>query len=477
MIGKQILQYRILSLIGEGGMGAVWLAEHTHLSRKVAIKSLHAHLVRNEQLRLRFKNEAALLVQLQHPGIVNLIDYYEDSEGLYLILEYVDGTPLDDYIRNVSGPIPFEKASAWMLQILSAFSFAHGKNIVHRDIKPSNILITNEGQIKILDFGIAKLLNDSNAKLTRTGTQMGTVYYMSPEQVKGEPADVRSDIYSLGVTFYQMLTGQCPYDGMTSEFEVFNKIVSVPLPRASEVYPAVPLHIEYVIEAATSKDVSRRIQTCDQFAHAIQHALSQSMHAGATKEKVSPQPQTKTVASGEKTNWWAIIIPSAILVIAVVVILAVKESQPKEEITTQYVDEVAFMSNADYEQIISNYYTDLTNNAFDASNYYQTTVRTFIGLSDVTVQEIQDAAIHADFQNPVYAINPESFFHQEINDEHVVTFNMDMQVYRPSKEATQYCTVSIEICFDRNGMITSYRELEVTDLNFADTMSYMRSAN
>jgi serine/threonine protein kinase len=184
MIGKQILQYRILSLIGEGGMGAVWLAEHTHLSRKVAIKSLHAHLVRNEQLRLRFKNEAALLVQLQHPGIVNLIDYYEDSEGLYLILEYVDGTPLDDYIRNVSGPIPFEKASAWMLQILSAFSFAHGKNIVHRDIKPSNILITNEGQIKILDFGIAKLLNDSNAKLTRTGTQMGTVYYMSPEQVR-----------------------------------------------------------------------------------------------------------------------------------------------------------------------------------------------------------------------------------------------------------------------------------------------------
>lgn len=470
MVGKQILQYRILSLIGEGGMGSVWLAEHTHLPRKVAIKSLHAHLVRNEQLRLRFKNEAALLVQLQHPGIVNLIDYYEDSEGLYLILEYVDGTPLDDYIRKVSGPIPFEKASAWMLQILSAFSFAHGKNIVHRDIKPSNILITNEGQIKILDFGIAKLLNDSNAKLTRTGTQMGTVYYMSPEQVKGEPADVRSDIYSLGVTFYQMLTGQCPYDGMTSEFEVFNKIVSVPLPRASEVYPAVPLHIEYVIEAATAKDVSRRIQTCDQFAHALQHALSQSMHTSATKEKVIPQPQTKPVASGKKTNWWAIIIPSAILVIAVVVILVVKESQLKEEKAYELVDmsesELGFMSNADYEQIITNYYSDLSNNMFDASNYYQPTVRKFIGLSDVSVQEIQDAAIHADFQNAIYAINPESFFHQEINDEHVVTFSMDMEVYRPSKEATQYCTVSIEICFDRNGMMSSYREVSVSDLRF-----------
>jgi len=466
MIGKQILQYRILSLIGEGGMGAVWLAEHTHLPRKVAIKSLHAHLVRNEQLRLRFKNEAALLVQLQHPGIVNLIDYYEDSEGLYLILEYVDGTPLDDYIRKVSGPIPFEKASAWMLQILSAFSFAHSKNIVHRDIKPSNILITNDGQIKILDFGIAKLLNDSNAKLTRTGTQMGTVYYMSPEQVKGEPADIRSDIYSLGVTFYQMLTGECPYDGMTSEFEVFNKIVSVPLPRASEVYPAVPLHIEYVIEAASAKDVNRRIQTCDQFAHALQHALSQSAQPVGAKEKVAQKIQPASKQTEKKTNWWPIIIPSALIIIAVVVILAVKESQSKEEYSTEHFDEITLMSNADYEQIISNYYADLTNNTFDASNYYQASVRTFIGLSDVTVQEIQDAAIHADFQNPVYTINPESFLHQEINDEHVVTFNMDMQVYRPSKEAMQYCNVRIEICFDRNGMIISYRELEVTDLDF-----------
>ena len=434
MVGKQILQYRILSLIGEGGMGAVWLAEHTHLPRKVAIKSLHAHLVRNEQLRLRFKNEAALLVQLQHPGIVNLIDYFEDGEGLYLILEYVDGTPLDDYIRTVSGPIPFEKASAWMLQILSAFSFAHSKNIVHRDIKPSNILITKEGQIKILDFGIAKLLNDSNAKLTRTGTQMGTVYYMSPEQVKGEAADVRSDIYSLGVTFYQMLTGQCPYDGMTSEFEVFNKIVSVPLPRASEVYPAVPLHLEYVIEAATSKDVAKRIQTCDKFAHALQHALSQSAQPAGAKDKDAPKVQHNLKQAEKKTNWWAIIIPSAVLIISVVIILAVKEAQTREEplvdaldvAALQQMEEAAFMSNEQYEQIITSYYDDLSNNRFDAATYYQGTVRKFIGLTDVSVQEIQEAALHADFQNPIYSIQPESYFHQEINDEHVVTFVLEL---------------------------------------------------
>src|ERR1044072_4787990 len=138
MIGKKILNYEIKSLIGEGGMGNVYLAEHVQLGRKVAIKCLHAQLVRNDNIRARFKNEAATLASLQHPGIVALYDYLEEPDGLYLVMEYVDGIALDDYIRNLSGPIPVEKAVLFMNQVLDAVGFAHSHGVVHRDLKPSN---------------------------------------------------------------------------------------------------------------------------------------------------------------------------------------------------------------------------------------------------------------------------------------------------------------------------------------------------
>jgi len=269
MIGKQILNYEIKSLLGEGGMGNVYLAEHVQLGRKVAIKALHAQLVNNQSIRTRFKNEASTMAHLQHPNIVALYDYLEAPDGLFLIMEYVEGTPLDEYIRNISGPIPADRAVPMFTQILEGFKYAHGMGVVHRDIKPSNILIAKDGSMKILDFGIAKLVNEAGNKLTKTGTQMGTVFYMSPEQVQGKDVDHRSDIYALGVTFFQMLTGVCPYDGLTTEFEVYGKIVNEPLQAPGSMIPGIPAHLNTAVAVSTHKDPSYRYAGCGDFIAAI----------------------------------------------------------------------------------------------------------------------------------------------------------------------------------------------------------------
>jgi len=271
MIGQTIANYEIKSLLGEGGMGTVYLAEHTKLGRRVAIKVLLPHLLKNEIVRERFMNEAKLMSSLQHPNIVTLFDYIEDALGLSLIMEYVQGQPLDDYILQVSGPIPEKDAVSLFDQVLAGFSYAHKMGLVHRDIKPSNFIITLDKKIKILDFGIAKLVGQSGNKLTKTGSHIGTVYYMSPEQVRGYELDLRSDIYALGVTFFQMLTGTCPYEGLTTEFDVFNKIVGEELPDPRTIYPGISDHMCFVIQKATAKNLEDRFQTCDEFAQALEN--------------------------------------------------------------------------------------------------------------------------------------------------------------------------------------------------------------
>ncbi len=269
MIGKQIQNYKILSLLGEGGMGTVYLAEHVKLGRKVAIKVLLPHLVKNELVRSRFVNEAKLMSALQHPNIVTLFDYVEDENGMSLIMELVDGKPLDEYIQDVTGPIEEKEAIQILEQALEGFAYAHKQGLIHRDIKPSNLVRTKANEIKILDFGIAKLVGDLGNKLTKTGSHIGTVYYMSPEQVRGLELDLRSDIYALGITFYQMLTGLCPYEGLTTEFDVFNKIVGEDLPDPKSIYPGISDHMCRVIRKATEKKPEDRFQNCKDFIKAL----------------------------------------------------------------------------------------------------------------------------------------------------------------------------------------------------------------
>jgi serine/threonine protein kinase len=265
MIGQSIGNHKIIKLIGEGGMGTVFLAEHERLGRKVAIKMLHPHLVRDPGIRARFKNEATLLARLQHRNIVTLYDYVEEDDALFLIMEYVEGRDLDDLVRNEYGPFPTHLLKTVFEQVLDALGYAHSQKVIHRDIKPSNFILTNEGVIKVLDFGIAKIFGDSDHNLTKTGTRMGTVFYMSPEQVRGEKPDERSDIYSLGMMLFNLATGQLPFHSANSEFEIYNQIVSQELPTPSSVYPGVPASIERLIQVATQKDKMRRFQSCDDF--------------------------------------------------------------------------------------------------------------------------------------------------------------------------------------------------------------------
>ncbi len=269
MIGKQLLNYKIVSLIGEGGMGNVYLGEHVSIGRKVAIKVLRPELASKEEIRGRFKNEAAVMAHLQHPGIVGLIDYLEQDDGLYLIMEYVEGIEFTDLLKSLDEPLPIDRAKDIMKKVLSAFAYAHKNNIVHRDVKPSNILLTKSDEVKVLDFGIAKLIGSTEFNLTKTGTQVGTVYYMSPEQVKAKELDHRSDVYSLGVTFYELLAGFCPYKSMTSEFEVYEKIVREPLLPLTEVMGEEYAQVWSVIQKATEKGIDDRFQNCDEFIAAL----------------------------------------------------------------------------------------------------------------------------------------------------------------------------------------------------------------
>jgi serine/threonine protein kinase len=316
MIGSQILNYQVKSLLGEGGMGIVYLAEHVKLGRKVAIKVLHAHLASNESIRNRFMNEAKTMAELQHPNIVSLLDYHEDEFGLYLIMEYVDGKPLDEYIEQVSGPIPEETAIVFFKQALAAFQYAHEKMVVHRDIKPSNLIITNDGKLKVLDFGIAKIVGNDNYKLTKTGAHTGSVYYMSPEQVRGLDVDFRSDIYSLGITLYQMLTGYNPYADLTTEYDIFEKIVKVPLADPRTKYPAVSEHMVSVIDKSTQKNPLDRFNSCNDFSKGLDNQNADELFIKNKKQEIenpinnsyeSAPPQKK------KINPLAIVIPIALI--------------------------------------------------------------------------------------------------------------------------------------------------------------------
>lgn len=289
-------------------MGEVWLAEHQLLGRKVAVKSLHSQLIRKSSVRTRFMNEGAALARLQHPNIVTLHDYIEDEEGVYLILEYVEGDPMDEYILKKSGPLPAAQLINVFSQILDAFGYAHDQQIVHRDIKPSNIVITKDQKVKILDFGIAKLLDGSGNNLTKTGTAIGTVLYMSPEQVKGGKVDQRSDIYSLGVTLFQLATGKCPYDKETTEFAVYEKIVNQPLPNASDIYPGVPSHLNAVIAKATAKDPKDRFQDCQTFLKALTGKLVVS--TPPTPPSISPPPARPNPAPAAQANPIPVAAPS-----------------------------------------------------------------------------------------------------------------------------------------------------------------------
>ena len=273
MVPVDLLNYQLIRLLGRGGMGEVYLARNKNIDQFVAVKALHPKYANSPVLRSRFKQEAVMLNSLNHPNIVKFLNFVENEYGVFLIMEYVDGYTLEEYINKKSGLIVEEKAYPMMMEILDAFSYAHKKGIIHRDIKPSNIFLNKDGHIKILDFGIAQIVSEVNK--TQGGQSMGTPAYMSPEQVFGQNLDQRSDIYSLGVLFHQMLTGRAPYDSTTmSELEIKGLVAHEKLPRMKNYYPYISDGMQAVVDKATSKNPKERFASCDEMKAAIYKAMN-----------------------------------------------------------------------------------------------------------------------------------------------------------------------------------------------------------
>lgn len=319
LLGKKLLNYRIEKLLGQGGMGEVYLGVHTEIERKVAIKVISPHLARDERIRERFRREALILSRLNHPNIVQLYDFWDRPEGLFLIMEYVDGISLDRYIhRVVRGPLPVKLAIDLFLQVLEAFQYAHEQGVIHRDIKPSNILIGKDKDhyfVKILDFGIARILagdgtrDEKQKELTMTGTTLGTVAYMSPEQIKAKTSadiDHRSDIYSLGIVFFEMLTGRPMYDrSELSEFDLLLKIAMEPPPNLLSVNPTLPPELDAILQKALAKSPKDRYQSCLEFAADLMkfssHHKIESQNVSTATSSVNPALTQPTIASPGKS--------------------------------------------------------------------------------------------------------------------------------------------------------------------------------
>jgi eukaryotic-like serine/threonine-protein kinase len=267
MIGTQIGSYKIVAKLGEGGMGVVYKAVDVTLDRTVAIKSLSAELNKNPDLEKRFRAEAKAQANLNHTNIATLYAFLVQDGIAWMVMEYIEGETVHDMIQR-RGPIPHQEAIPIFKQALLGLGYAHRMGIIHRDIKPSNIMVNRDGIAKVMDFGIAKVLG--NRGLTRTGTQMGTSYYMSPEQVVNRGVDIRSDIYSLGVTLYEMLTGNVPFTGDT-DFEVMQAHMQLPPPLPTRFYPYIPKGLENAVLKAMEKSQDARFQTVEEFGAALEH--------------------------------------------------------------------------------------------------------------------------------------------------------------------------------------------------------------
>ncbi|MCX6192790.1 MAG: serine/threonine-protein kinase [Flavobacteriia bacterium] len=294
-INQTIGKYTITRKIGEGGMASVYEGIHVKLGTKVAIKILSPILARNPQLRQRFENEANFMASLSHPHITRVLDVEEQDETLAIIMELLEGEDLDARVKR-TGPLSTNEVKMLFTQVLNAFDYAHSKGIVHRDIKPANIFIDKNNQVKILDFGIAKLFGTGN-EMTQTGTQMGTPVYMSPEQVKGEKSiDHRADIYALGVTLYFTLTGKAPYESAEeSSYEIFTKIINEPIPslKNNPIFDAI-------IQKSASKDRNARYQTVLEMLKELDTSASASSVEASTKQQsIDDGPKEKIIENKE----------------------------------------------------------------------------------------------------------------------------------------------------------------------------------
>ncbi|UCH83208.1 MAG: serine/threonine-protein kinase, partial [Candidatus Latescibacterota bacterium] len=302
MIGKTIAHYKILERLGEGGMGVVYKAEDTKLKRDVALKFLPPEMTREPDAKERFIQEAQAASALDHSNICTIYEVNETGDGrMYIAMACYSGQTLKEKIA--AGPLAVDEAVDFAGQIARGLGKAHEKGIVHRDVKPANIFVTDDGEVKIVDFGLAKLAGQ--ARLTKTGTTVGTVAYMSPEQARGEDVDHRADIWSLGVVLYEMLTGRPPFQGGHEQAVIYSIVHHEPAPM-SQLRSGIPPGLQDVVTRAIQKERGSRYDSMTAFGK----DLSRSTHKTA-----------ETPGSADAGSRMRKYIPYAILVAAFVVIL------------------------------------------------------------------------------------------------------------------------------------------------------------
>ncbi|HZD86401.1 MAG TPA: Stk1 family PASTA domain-containing Ser/Thr kinase [Gaiellaceae bacterium] len=275
-------RYRIVRKLGAGGMADVYLAEDQELGRRIAIKILNDRHANDDQFIERFRREAKNAAALNHPNIVSIYDRGEAEDTYYIAMEYLDGRSLKELIVG-HGPAPPKVAVEYARQILSALRFAHRHGIVHRDIKPHNVLVDREGRVKVTDFGIARA---GTSQMTEAGSIVGTAQYLSPEQARGGDVDPRSDLYSLGVVLYELLTGETPFEGDTPVEIAMKHLSKAPEPPSS-LRPGLPRELDMVVMRALAKDPEDRYQSADEMEADLERVVRGAPVSAVTAESAT----------------------------------------------------------------------------------------------------------------------------------------------------------------------------------------------
>src|SRR5438874_4804340 len=271
-------------------MSSVYRAHDSLLERYVALKVLHEQYNEDEDFVERFKREARSVAQLQHPNIVTVIDRGEQAGRQYIVFEYIEGENLKELVVR-RGRLEVREALEIAIEVARALGFAHEHGLVHRDVKPQNVLLNGDGRAKVTDFGIARSL-DVEQGVTQTGTVLGTSNYIAPEQASGKPVTPATDVYSLGVVLYELLTADVPFPG-ENFVAVAMKHINEPPPDLSERRPDVPLRLVAAVQRALEKDPSRRFASMDAFASELRRCLVDTASAGEERTVIAPSPVLK----------------------------------------------------------------------------------------------------------------------------------------------------------------------------------------
>jgi len=324
MTGRVVGNYRLIDKLGEGGMGKVYRAVDSMIEREVAIKALKPEIAAQPGTLERFRTEAITLARLNHPAVAQLYSFFKDGDEYFMAMEFVPGESLESIIQR-EGALPWPRSLNHAIRMLEGIQHAHSLGVLHRDIKPANVMLTPTGQIKLMDFGIAQVLGA--AKMTREGRMVGTLEYLAPERIQGKPADVRSDIYSLGVLLYEMLSGRLPFQA-DSEYELLMAHVQQRPPSPRALGLNLPPQVESALMLALEKDPAQRYQDAASFAETLRSLLPPGRATVLAEPVPAPPPASPLDA---KKLWMGAALALSVVATITVALVIYRQLRPEPQ--------------------------------------------------------------------------------------------------------------------------------------------------